>query len=157
MDILVILIVVALLPFVVARPYVGAVLYTALAYLRPQNLVGGIAVDLRLSLWVLVAMSLGLAIGAVRGKEKPLYRTPFFALILVMLGAMFVSTQTAVFPDAASAAWGRFAQLLAGVALTVMLCDTPARLRGVLSTVALSLGTMAILALLDPAWDVRLV
>ena len=38
MDIVVVLIVLAILPFVLARPYVGAVLYTALAYFRPQNI-----------------------------------------------------------------------------------------------------------------------
>ena len=75
MDFLVAGIVLALLPLVVIRPFTGAVLYTALAYLRPQNLVGGVAMELRLSMFVLAAMALGLVVARIRGTEKPLFAT----------------------------------------------------------------------------------
>lgn len=153
MDIVVVLIVLAILPFVLARPYVGAVLYTALAYLRPQNMVGGLALSMRLSLLVLGCMAVGFAIAVFRGKEKPVLKIPFFALLGALLAAMFVSTQTAIFPDLARSAFMSFLQLMAGVAFTIMLCNTPGRLRAVLATIGISLGAMAIVSLIDPTWD----
>lgn len=153
MDIVVVLIVLAFLPFVLARPYIGAVLYTALAYFRPQNMVGGVAMSMRLSLLVLGCMAVGFAIAVFRGKEKPVLKIPFFALVAALLAAMFVSTQTAVFAEPARASFMDFLQLLAGVAFTIMLCNTPGRLRAVLATVALSLGAMAIVSLVNPVWD----
>src|SRR5438270_7875929 len=153
MDLVLIAIVLLLLPLVVARPYVGAVLYTALAYLKPQNLVGGLAMEWRLSLFVLGAMAIGLVIAMFQGRERPLLGIPFFGLLAALLAAMFVATQTAVYPQIAMTAWLGYLQLFAGVAFTVMLCTTPARLRGVLFTAALALGTMAIASVLHPAWD----
>lgn len=153
MDIVVVLIVLAFLPFVLARPWVGAVLYTALAYFRPQNMVGGLAMSMRLSLLVLGCMAVGFAIAVFRGKEKPVLKIPFFALLAALIAAMFVSTKTAIFPHLAEGAFLSFLQLLAGVAFTIMLCNTPARLRAVLATVAISLGAMAIVSLVSPVWD----
>ena len=153
MDYALLVVVLLLLPVVIARPYVGAVLYTALAYLKPQNLVGGHAMDWRLSLFVLAAMALGLAIAMFQGRERPMLGIPFFGLLALLLGAMFVATRTAIYPDIAVTAWLAYLQLFAGVAFTVMLCNTPDRLRGILITAALALGAMATISCLHPEWD----
>ena len=153
MDLVVVAIVVLLLPLCLARPFAGAVLYTTLAYLRPQNLVGGLAFSLRLSMIVLAATVVGLAIAVVRGKEKPLLRTPWFALLSVLLGVTWVATQYAVFPELATPAWLDFLKLLTGVAITVALCTTGERVRTIATTAAMCLGTMAVISLVRPVWD----
>lgn len=153
MDILLIAIVILMLPLIAWRPYVGAVLYTILAYLRPQNLTGGLAAEWRLSLLVLIAMGVGVGIGMLRNTERPAIRLPFFGLLAALLATMWVSTKTAIFPSIATDAWLKYLQMLSGVAFTVMLCNTPARLKGILVTATVSLGIMAIVGVLDPTWD----
>ena len=153
MDYVVAGIILALLPVVVARPFVGAVLYTAIAYLRPQNLVGGIAMDLRLSLCVLAALVVGLAIARVRGTEKPLVATPWFVLVAFLLCIQGLTVQTAVFEDLAWADWMDFCRLMAGVGLTLSLCTSLDRVKTIAITIALALGTMSVIALVRPVWD----
>lgn len=153
MDYLLVGIVLLMLPIAFARPFFGACLYTALAYLRPQNMTGGLAMDLRLSLLVLAATCAGLALAWVRGKEKPEIRTPWFVLATALAGALWLATRSAVFPELAWDAWLDFLKTLTGVAVTVALCTTPARIRAVALTAALALGTMAVISLVNPVWD----
>lgn len=153
MDLIVVAVILLLLPLVIARPFAGAVLYTALAYLRPQNLVGGLAMDLRLSLMVLAATVLGLAIAIARGKERPELRTTWFVLLAAFMGSLWLATRTAVFPDLATAAWTDLVKMLLGVAVTIALCTTPQRIRTIAVTAALGLGTMAVIALVKPVWS----
>lgn len=153
MDYVVVAIVLLLLPVVIARPFFGAILYTVLAYLRPHNLAAGIALDFRLSLLVLVATTLGVGIAWFRGKEKPEVRTAWFAFAIAMTGTLWLATRTAVFPLLAWDSWTGFVQTLAGVAMTLALCTTLARVRIIALTAALSLGTMAVVALVSPEWD----
>ncbi len=147
-------IVLLLLPVILLRPYVGAVTYTVLAYLRPQDLAGdGVSDKFRLSLMVIAAMSAGLAMGWVRRKERPVVGIPWYGFVLAMIAAMFIASRTSIDVGTSTGAWLRFVQMLVGVALTVMLCGTPDRLRGIASAIALSLGAMAIYALAFPHWD----
>ena len=153
MDYVVVAVVLLMLPVALARPFAGAVLFTTLAYLRPQNLVGGIAMDMRLSLMVLVATVAGLAIAVVRGKEKPELRTPWFVLAVALAGMFWIAAQNAIFPDLAHTALIDFVKALVGVGVTVALCTTPARIKTIVITAALSLGTMAVVSLANPEWD----
>ena len=153
MDLVVVFVVLLLLPVVIARPFAGAVLYTALAYFRPQNLVGGLALEMRLSMIVLAATLLGVAIAWVRGKERPELRTPWFVFVIALTGCYWLAAQAAVFPDLAAAAWLAFAKTMVGVGVTVALCTTPARIRIIAVTAALGLGVMASISLLNPVWE----
>ncbi len=152
MDIVLVALVLAALPIVVWRPYAGAILYTALAYSRVANLAGGLAMSLRLSFLVLAAMTIGLVLAVLRGKERPL-PTPALAGMVLLAFAMLVSAQFAVIPGTAMETWVEFLVLLAGPVMTLLLCDTAGRLKGVLATAALALGSMAVVALVDPVWS----
>ena len=154
MDVLVVAVVLVLLPLAFVRPFAGAVLYTALAYFRPQNLVGGLAMEMRLSLLVMAATLAGLGLAWFRGKEKPLLWTPWTALVLALVAVTGLATRTAVFPDLAMSAWLGFLKTLAGVALTVVLCTSGARVRIIAFTAAAALGAMTIVSLVNPVWDV---
>lgn len=153
MGYLVVAVVLLLLPLAVARPFAGAVVFTAVAYLRPQNLAGGIAMEVRLSLLVLLATLAGLAIALVRGTEKPRLKSPWFAMVVALAGLFWIASTYAVFPALARIALIEFVKTLAGVAVTVALCTTPARIRAILFTAVLSLSAMAVISLVNPVWD----
>lgn len=135
------------------RPFAGAVIFTVMAFLRPQDLAGGMALHLRLSLLVLAATGAGLGIGVFRKREQPLIRLPFLALIGALLVSTWIASHFAVFPDLAFDQWREQCERAAGVTLLVVLCSTRQRLRALLLTLALSLEGLAAISLADPIWD----
>ena len=58
-DLIVFLSVMCLMPYAFQRPYIGMLLFSWLAYMRPQDLCWGFARSMRLSFFVSIAMLAG--------------------------------------------------------------------------------------------------
>jgi putative inorganic carbon (HCO3(-)) transporter len=141
-DLLVLVAVVASLPVIVLRPFFGLLVYSWLAYMRPQDMAWGPSRVLPLSLWVAVAILAGLVLAM--GRERLLTWTPETLLMAVLAGWIGLTTYLAVFPDIANVAYGRYWKAIVIALLTTGMVRDRRRLRILFLVIAGSLGLLAV-------------
>ena len=139
-DIIVFLIVMASLPLAFRRPFVGMLVFSWLAYMRPQDLCWGFARDMRFSFYAAIAMFVGFWAHEQgrRGFMKLDARTGLMLalLLLTTLSLGFAEkVDTYVF-----AYFVEFAKIFLIALFTTGQVDTKERLRLLLWTVCISLG-----------------
>jgi probable O-glycosylation ligase (exosortase A-associated) len=141
-DLLVIVAVVASLPIIVLRPFFGLLVYSWLAYMRPQDMAWGQSRVLPLSMWVAVAVVAGLVL--VMGRERLLTWAPETLLMAVLAGWIGLTTYLAVFPDIANVAFGRYWKAILVALLTTGMVRDRRRLRVLFLLIAASIGLLAV-------------
>jgi putative inorganic carbon (HCO3(-)) transporter len=96
-DLFVFLVVVGCLPYALRRPYVGLLLFSWLAYMRPQDLCWGFARSMRFSFFVAAAMVIGYFSyeSGIRRFTRWDIRTRLMLVLLVLisLGLLFARDQ----------------------------------------------------------------
>jgi hypothetical protein len=105
-DLLVVAIVLASLPVILFRPFVGLLVYGWLAYMRPQDMGWGTASEMPLSQWVALAMLAGLVIAF--GRERWLVIRPQTILLFLLVGWISLSVAMAVLPEVAGTMYGYY-------------------------------------------------
>jgi probable O-glycosylation ligase (exosortase A-associated) len=137
-DLAVLAIVFASLPVILFRPFFGLVIYSWLAYMRPQDMTWGMSRTLPLSLWVALAMLLGLAV--TLGRERPAtFRLQ--TVLMVLLGLWISATVlTAVMPEMAKEVYGHYWKGILIAVLTTGLVRDRERFRTLVLVIAFSLG-----------------
>jgi probable O-glycosylation ligase (exosortase A-associated) len=139
-DVLVFAIVLFLLPTSIRRPFVGMLLFSWLAYMRPQDLCWGFARTMRMSFFVGVAMFLGWW-----AYEQGRRRFAVWDVRMTLMAALglFVtlSYTTARHQNAyTNQYFVEFLKIIAIALFTSGQVDTRERLRMLLWTIAISLG-----------------
>jgi putative inorganic carbon (HCO3(-)) transporter len=139
-DLVLLATVLAALPFAVARPFFGLLLYSWLSYMRPQDHTWTIAGELPLSQVAALAMVGGLVLA--RRRERLLAITPQTILLVLLLLWIALSTVTAVLPEVA-ASFGHYWKAIAIALVTTGLVQERQRLRALWIVIAFSLGLLA--------------
>jgi len=138
-DIPVLIICYGLLVFVPFRPFLGLLLYSWLAYMRPQDLAWGLGTT-HLSDWVAIAMILGLVFALRR--ERVLTLRPQLALMITLLLWVGVTVYTAVLYEPSLERFELFAKVVLIPVLTTGLVRSEKRFKYLMWTVAFSLGLL---------------
>lgn len=140
-DLLVIVAVIASLPIIVLRPFYGLLVYSWLAYMRPQDMAWGPSKVMPLSLWVAAAILAGLVLAL--GRERPFTWAPETLLMAVLAGWIGLTTYLAIFPDVANVAFGRYWKAILIALLTTGMVRDRRRLRILFLVIAASIGLLA--------------
>ena len=139
-DLVVFLLVMALLPMGFRRPYIGMLLFSWLAYMRPQDLCWGFARTMRLSFFVSIAMLLGW-IANEQGRRRftlPEPRTIMMGVLALLIALSYSTAQ--IKTEYTNRYFFEYNKILVIALFTVGQIDSKERLRGIFWVIALSLG-----------------
>jgi len=139
-DLAVFLVVMLTLPTSFRKPFVGLLVFSWLAYMRPQDLCWGFARNMRLSFFVAVAM-----IGGWWANERgirPFARWDFRTVAMVLLGTLVtVSYMFAPVHDAyTNAYFFEYVKIIAIALFTTGQVDSRQRMRALVWLIAMSLA-----------------
>lgn len=139
-DLVVFLFVMAMMPTAFRRPYIGMLLFSWLAYMRPQDLCWGFARTMRLSFFVSIAMLAGWWANE-QGKRRFTQWEPRTRLMMLLMVLIAISYVQAKVQDAyTNRYFFEYCKIIVIALFTVGQCDTKERLRGIFWMIALSLG-----------------
>lgn len=140
-DYLVTLIVFGSLPFILARPYIGVLMWSWLSYMNPHRLCWSFAYDMPFA--KIVALTLFASMIFSKDVRKPpMYGITWVWLIFVVW--MCITTATAIFPDFAGVYLERVIKIQLVIFLTMMIMRTPERMLMMLWVIFLSIGFFGI-------------
>lgn len=140
-DYFVTLLVFGSLPFILARPYIGVLVWSWLSYMNPHRLTWGFAYDMPFA--KVVAITLFISLLFAKDVRKP----PMYPLTWVWLGFviwMCLTTATAIYPDFASVYLTRVLKIQIIIFLTLMIMHSRERIQMMLWVIYLSIGFFGI-------------
>jgi probable O-glycosylation ligase (exosortase A-associated) len=138
-DTLVLLTTYGLLPFVPFRPFLGLLLFSWFAYMRPQDLAWHLSAT-NFSDYIVIAMIAGLLFSF--SSERWVTWRPQSALMLALLLWVGLSVQTAVLPGASQKRYILFAKMIGISLLSTGLARTERRFKQLYWVIAGSLGLL---------------
>ena len=136
-DLFVTGVVFALLPLILARPYVGVLAWSWLGYMNPHRLTWGFAFTLPFAQMVALATLAGMLFSKER-KQIPWTRETI--LLLIFIGWMFLSTLYSNYPWLAWDQWNKVWRIMLMTYVTMMLINDRHRIHLLVVVIALSLG-----------------
>lgn len=143
-DLVVFLFVMAMLPTSFRRPYIGLLLFSWLAYMRPQDLCWGFARTMRLSFFASVAMLLGWWANE-QGKRRFTLWEPRSVLMVMLTALTAISyAQAEIQDEYTNRYFFEYVKIVVIALFTIGQCDSKERLRGMFWVIALSLGFFGI-------------
>jgi putative inorganic carbon (hco3(-)) transporter len=143
-DLIVFLAVMLMMPTAFQRPYIGMLLFSWLAYMRPQDLCWGFARTMRLSFFVSIAMLSGW-IANEQGRRRFTHWEPRTVLMVVLMVLIAISYfQAKVQDEYTSKYFFEYVKIVIIALFTVGQCDSKERLRGMFWVIAISLGFFGI-------------
>ncbi len=129
--------IIALLPFCLARPWIGLLVWSWIGYMNPHRLTWGFAYDLPFAMVVALLTLTGFVFTTDR---KPFLWTRDMFLILLLWAWFTVTTVFGMYPDSAWAKWEQISKILLMAVLTIPLFQDRRRLRVLFLVIAGSLG-----------------
>ncbi|MEM7201838.1 MAG: putative O-glycosylation ligase, exosortase A system-associated [Planctomycetota bacterium] len=141
-DLVVFAIVMGILPTALRRPFVGLVLFSWLAYMRPQDLCWGFARAMRFSFVVALVMLVGWAVHESQARKfwRPDPRTLLMLLLAVFVTISLSMASASIDDGYVMRYYFEFTKIILVALFTTGQIDTRQRLRILLWTVAASLG-----------------
>jgi probable O-glycosylation ligase (exosortase A-associated) len=136
-DLALTVLIIGSLPVCFVSPYVGSLMFAWLSVMNPHRLTWGFALEIPFVLLVGVATLAGLLFSRDR---RPLPRVREVWLLGGLWAFFVLTTMTAMYPDLAWPKLAQVSKILLMVFVTVMVCQTRARLRNLLLVAALSIG-----------------
>lgn len=140
-DLLVQLAVYASLPVIPFRPFLGLLVFSWLAYMRPQDLAWGLR-SARFSLFVAVAMFIGLLLHL--GRERLVTVRPEMLLLVALWGWMGISVLNGVLPENSMYWFELFGKVVLVSLLTTGLVRTRERFHLLILVIGFSLGLLGL-------------
>jgi probable O-glycosylation ligase (exosortase A-associated) len=125
------------IPFILARPYIGLLVWSWIGYMNPHRLCYGFAYSFPWVQLIAIVTLLSFAVGNER-KKVPL--TAVGVLLLLFLAWTGVTTIYAVAPDAAAEKFQEFLKVLVMVLVTFMLVNNRERMHWLVWMIVASLG-----------------
>lgn len=137
-DLFVLAVVFASLPVILFRPYYGLLVYSWLAYMRPQDMTWGMSRILPLSQWVAIAILAGIVV--TFGRER-LITVKIQTVMLILLGLWIsLTAMTAVIPEMAAETYGHYWKGIAIALLTTGLVKDRERFRWLFLLIPFCIG-----------------
>jgi len=136
-DLVVITAVFGLLPFCLARPWIGNLTWAWLGYMNPQRLTWGFAYSMPFGLMVMAMTLVGLPFSR---EVKGVPRTSEVFLLTALWGWFLVTTIFAYYPADAWEQFSKVSKVLLGVYLSLMLLQEERKLRALIWVIAMSIG-----------------
>jgi probable O-glycosylation ligase (exosortase A-associated) len=137
-DLFVLAVVYGSLPVILFRPFFGLLVYSWLAFMRPQDMAWGSSRVLPLSQWVAIALILGLVLAV--GRERLMTLTPQTVLLILLAGWISLSTLLALVPEMAGEVYGNYWKAILMTVLATGLVRDRRRLRWLMLLIAFSIG-----------------
>ena len=137
-DLLILAIVYGSLPIILFRPFYGLMVYSWLAFMRPQDMAWGISRISPLSQYVAIAMIIGLVLSV--GRERLMTLKPQTVLLILLAAWISLSTVLAVVPEMAMDIYGNYWKAILMTVLITGLVRDRNRLRWLLLLVVFSIG-----------------
>jgi len=128
------------LPIILIQPFIGLLVYSWLAYMRPLDMVWGQVP--RLSLFVALALTVGMVLAT--GREKWITAGPQTSLLIAFGGWFGLASLMAIDPSLSTEWTIRIAKILLISLLTTGLVRTEGRFRLLFLVVAFSLGLLGL-------------
>lgn len=125
------------IPFILARPYVGLLVWSWLGYMNPHRLTYGFAYSFP---WVMLIAIATLVSLAVSKESKRIPWSMVSVLLTLFLLWTGLTTFFALVPDAAWEEWQQFAKILVMVFVTLVLVNTRERMHRLVWVIVVSLG-----------------
>lgn len=136
-DIVLALIIFGSIPFILARPYLGLLVWSWLGYMNPHRLTYGFAFNFP---WVqIIAVTTLVSLLLSKESKRVPLSTVSVLLVLFLLWTGFTTFLAAV-PDAAWDAWQQFAKTLVMVFVTLVLVNMRERMHWLVWVIVVSLG-----------------
>lgn len=136
-DIALALIIFGTIPLILARPYIGLLVWSWLGYMNPHRLCYGFAYSFP---WVQLIAIVTLLSLAISNERKKIPLTAVGVLLLLFLAWTGVTTIYAVAPDAAAEKFQEFLKVLVMVLVTFMLVNNRERMHWLVWMIVASLG-----------------
>lgn len=137
-DLFILAVVCGSLPVILLRPFYGLLVYSWLAFMRPQDMAWGASRALPLSQWVAIALLVGLLLAV--GRERLMTLKPQTVLLLLLAGWITLSTLLAVDPEMAQDIYGNYWKAILMSVLASGLVRDRRRLRLLLLLIVFSIG-----------------
>lgn len=136
-DIVLALFIFGTIPFILARPYVGLLVWSWLGYMNPNRLCYGFANSFP---WVMLVAIVTLLALAFSGERKRIPLSTVSVLLFAFLVWAGLTTAFAAQPAAALEKYEEFAKILVMVFVTLVLVNTRERMQGLMWIIIASLG-----------------
>lgn len=136
-DIVLALFIFGTIPFILARPYVGLLVWSWLGYMNPNRLCYGFAVSFP---WVQLIAIVTLVSFLISGERKKIPWSTVSVLLVLLLVWTGVTTFYAVMPDDAWLKWQEFAKVLVMVFVTLAMVNTRERMHWLVWLIVVSIG-----------------
>ncbi len=136
-DVIVTLAILSSLPYIWLKPHIGIYMWSMISYLNPHRLTWGFAYN-----FPFAAIIAGMTIVSLlcTKEKKSLPWTPITVVWLIMVVWFSITTMFAMVPEGAMVEWNRFVKIQLFAFFTVMLCQSKARIDGLIAVIALSIG-----------------
>lgn len=136
-DIVLALFIFGTIPFILARPFIGLLVWSWLGYMNPYRMAYGFAYSFP---WVMIIALVTLVSLAVSKESKRIPMTAVTMLLFLFLAWTGISTVFAVVQPDAWSLWQQFAKTLVMVFATFMLVRDRQRMRWLIWMIVVSLG-----------------
>ena len=136
-DLLVALIVFGFIPLILARPYVGVLVWSWFSYMNPHRLTWGFAFYFPFAKFIAIALLISLVFSKER-KHVP--TTPLTVIWWIFIAWMGVTTLFALYPDDAQFQLERVYKIQLVTFLTLMIMGTKERLNMLIWVIVFSIG-----------------
>lgn len=137
-DLFILAVVYGSLPIILFRPFYGLMIYSWLAFMRPQDMAWGVSRVSPLSQYVAIAMILGLVLSV--GRERLMTLKPQTVLLILLAGWITLSTVLAVVPEMSEEIYGNYWKAILMTVLITGLVRDRNRLRWLLLLIVFSIG-----------------
>jgi len=136
-DIAVTLAVFGSLPFILARPWIGILVWTWLGFMNPHRLAWGFSTTMPFAMIVAITTVVAIVISR---EPKKFSRQPEMLLMLVFLAWMFVTTLNAHYPALAWEQFDKVAKVFFMIFVATLVINTRQRLVALALVIAASIG-----------------
>jgi probable O-glycosylation ligase (exosortase A-associated) len=136
-DALLIIFVFSALPVILLRPYIGLYIWAWLGYMNPHRLTWGFAYDFAFVQLVAIVTIIGIFFS--REEKHVPWSTTIF-MWLTFIGWMTLTTIFSLDPDGAYEEWIRVIKIQTMIAVTLLLINSPSRVKGLIWVIVISIG-----------------
>ncbi len=136
-DLIVTLIVIGVIPYALARPHIGLLLFAWISYMNPHRLSWGFAYHFPFAAISAAVVFLGLLFSK-EPKRIPITPVTIFWLLFVMWP--FITTYFSLVPEDAHFGWVRFVKIQVMVLVTLMLITSKERIFQFIWIIVISIG-----------------